>query len=38
MTMRTFRIHHDFPMEITEEFRMKDDKKLEYEFHPGFDS
>lgn len=34
LTMRTFRVHHDFPMEITERFRMKDsDAKLEYEFH-----
>lgn len=34
ITMRTFRIHHDFPMEITERFRMKDDdERLEYEFH-----
>ena len=34
MTIRTFRVHHDFPMEITERFRMKDaDKTLEYDFH-----
>ena len=33
-TIRTFRIHHDFPMEITERLRPKDDyKTLEYEFH-----
>jgi hypothetical protein len=33
-TMRTFRVHHDFPMEITERFRMKDnDDTLEYEYH-----
>jgi hypothetical protein len=34
MTERTFRVHHDFPMEITERLRMKDDDEtLEYEFH-----
>ena len=34
MTERTFRVHHDFPMEITERLRMKnDDETLEYEFH-----
>jgi len=34
MTLRTFRVHHDFPMEITERLRMKDDDgTLEYEFH-----
>jgi hypothetical protein len=34
MTLRTFRAHHDFPMEITERLRMKDnDETLEYEFH-----
>lgn len=34
MTLRTFRVHHDFPMEITERLRMKDDDDtLEYEFH-----
>jgi hypothetical protein len=34
MTLRTFRVHHDFPMEITERLRMKDDDKtLEYDFH-----
>jgi hypothetical protein len=34
MTERTFRVHHDFRMEITERFRMKDDDKtLEYDFH-----
>lgn len=34
MTVRTFRIHHDFPMEITERLRMKDgDETLEYDFH-----
>jgi hypothetical protein len=34
LTVRTFRIHYDFPMEITERFRMKDDDKtLEYDFH-----
>ena len=34
MTLRTFRVHHDFPMEVTERLRMKDnDDTLEYEFH-----
>jgi hypothetical protein len=34
MTVRTFRVHHDFPMEITERLRVKDDgETLEYEFH-----
>ena len=34
MTVKTFRVHHDFPMEITERFRMKnDDRTLEYVFH-----
>jgi len=34
MTLRTFRVHHDFPMEITERLRMRDDDgALEYEFH-----
>ena len=34
MTLRTFRVHHDFPMEVTERLRMKDgDETLEYEFH-----
>lgn len=34
LTLRTFRVHHDFPMEITERHRMKDnDETLEYEFH-----
>jgi hypothetical protein len=34
ITERTFRVHHDFPMEITERLRMKDDDEtLEYEFH-----
>ena len=34
MTLRTFRVHHDFPMEITERLRMKDDDgTLEYDFH-----
>jgi lysozyme family protein len=34
MTIRTFRVHHDFPLEITERFRMKDaDNTLEYDFH-----
>jgi hypothetical protein len=34
MTVKTFRVHHDFPMEITERFRMKDDDRtLEYDFH-----
>jgi hypothetical protein len=34
LTVRTFRVHYDFPMEITERFRMKDDDRtLEYEFH-----
>ena len=34
MTVKTFRVHYDFPMEITERFRMKDDDKtLEYDFH-----
>jgi hypothetical protein len=34
MTIRTFRVHHDFPMQITERMRMKDDDEiLEYEFH-----
>jgi hypothetical protein len=34
MTIRTFRVHHDFPMEITERFRMKDDDRtLGYDFH-----
>jgi hypothetical protein len=33
MTVRTFRVHHDFPMEITERLQMKDDDEtLEYEF------
>jgi hypothetical protein len=32
--VKTFRLHYDFPMEITERARMKDDgKTLEYEFH-----
>jgi hypothetical protein len=32
-TIRTFRIHHDFPMEITERLRPKDDyQTLEYDF------
>lgn len=36
MTLRTFRVHHDFPMEITERLRMKDDDEtLEYEFRIG---
>jgi hypothetical protein len=36
LTVRTFRVHYDFPMEITERFRMKDnDTTLEYEFHIG---
>jgi hypothetical protein len=30
-TIRTFRVHHDFPTEITERMRMKDDDQaLEY--------
>jgi hypothetical protein len=34
MTVRTFRVHNDFPMEITERFRMVDgDQTLEYEYH-----
>lgn len=34
MTLRTFRVHHDFPMEITERLRMKEkDEIFEYEFH-----
>jgi hypothetical protein len=34
MTVRTFRVHHDFPMEITERLRVKSDgETLEYEFH-----
>ena len=34
MTVRTFRVHHDFPMEITERLRTQDDgETLEYEFH-----
>lgn len=34
LTVRTFRVHYDFPMEITERFRTKDDDKtLEYQFH-----
>ena len=34
LTIRTFRVHHDFPMEITERLRPKDDDEtLEYEFH-----
>ena len=34
MTLRTFRVHNDFPMEITERLRMKDkDEILEYGFH-----
>jgi hypothetical protein len=34
LTVRTFRVHYDFPMEITEQFRMRDDDHtLEYEFH-----
>ena len=33
-TFRTLRVHHDFPLEITERLRMKDnDETLEYEFH-----
>jgi hypothetical protein len=33
-TIRTFRVHHDFPMEITERIQMKgDDQTLEYDFH-----
>lgn len=32
-TVRTFRVHHDFPMEITERFRMTDEYTLEYDFH-----
>lgn len=33
-TLRTFRVHHGFPLEITERLRMKDnDGALEYEFH-----
>ena len=33
-TLRTFRVHHDFPLEITERLRMKDnDETLEYGFH-----
>jgi hypothetical protein len=32
--IRTFRVHHDFPMEITERIRMNDDDQtLEYDFH-----
>jgi len=34
LTTRTFGVHHDFPMEITERLRTKDDDEtLEYEFH-----
>jgi len=34
LTVRTFRVHYDFPMEITERFRMRDNgTTLEYEFH-----
>jgi hypothetical protein len=33
-TIRTFRVHHDFPMEIIERIRLKDDDQtLEYDFH-----
>ena len=33
-TIRTFRVHYDFPMEITERMRLKDDDQtLEYDFH-----
>ncbi len=33
-TIKTFRIHHDFPMEITERLRLTDDDQtLEYSFH-----
>jgi hypothetical protein len=32
-TVRTFRVHQDFPMEITERFRVKNDQTLEYDFH-----
>ena len=34
LTLKTFRLHYDFPIDITERFRMKDDgETLEYEFH-----
>jgi hypothetical protein len=34
LTVRTFRVHNDVPMEITERFRMVDgDQTLEYEYH-----
>ncbi len=32
-TVKTFRVHYDFPMETTERFRVKDDQTLEYDFH-----
>ncbi|PYX02452.1 MAG: hypothetical protein DMG86_07125 [Acidobacteria bacterium] len=32
-TIRTFHVHYDFPMEITERIRLKDDQTLEYDFH-----
>jgi hypothetical protein len=34
LTEKTFRLYHDYPLEITERFRMRDeDKLLEYDFH-----
>lgn len=34
LTIRTFRVHCDFPMELTERLLMEDDnRKLHYEFH-----
>lgn len=34
LTRRTFCVHNDFPIEITERFLMKDnDETLEYKFH-----
>ncbi|HYG98425.1 MAG TPA: hypothetical protein VD837_04785 [Terriglobales bacterium] len=32
-TVKTFRVHYDFPVEITERFCMKDEQTLEYDFH-----
>jgi hypothetical protein len=32
-TIRTFHVHYDFPMEITERIRLKYDQTLEYDFH-----
>ena len=34
LTVRTFRVHYDFPILITERFRMRDeDRTLEYDLH-----